>query len=117
DTTPPTVPQGLTATAQSATQIALAWTASTDDGAGGAGYRVFRDAGGATPPPNDSRAPPPASAPTHPEPPQSGLDSRPSNTSCLAGDAPDSTVSLATQRVFASLPGFSPPLAMLPEPG
>ena len=48
DSTPPTVPQGLTATAQSATQIALTWTASTDAGTGIAGYRVFRDAG-ATP--------------------------------------------------------------------
>jgi uncharacterized repeat protein (TIGR03806 family) len=141
------VPQELTATAQSATQIALAWTASTDDGAGVAGYRVFRDAGAApiatvtvtnytdinlspgtsyvysvrafdaSKPPNESAASNTASATTHAEPPQSGLDSRPSNTSCLAGDAPDSTVSLATQRVFASLPSFSQPVAMLQEPG
>src|SRR5262245_7037339 len=45
DTTPPTVPAGLTATAQSASQINLAWTASTDAGTGVAGYRVFRNAG------------------------------------------------------------------------
>jgi chitodextrinase len=44
DTTAPTVPTGLTATAQSSTQIALAWNASTDAGTGVAGYRVFRDA-------------------------------------------------------------------------
>src|SRR2546428_227208 len=31
DTTPPSAPAGLTATAASATQIALSWTASTDD--------------------------------------------------------------------------------------
>jgi uncharacterized repeat protein (TIGR03806 family) len=47
DTTPPTVPQGLTATVESASQITLSWTASTDAGTGVAGYRVFRDAGAA----------------------------------------------------------------------
>ena len=44
DTTPPTVPQGLAATAQSTTEIGLSWTASTDAGTGVAGYRVYRDA-------------------------------------------------------------------------
>jgi chitodextrinase len=47
DTQPPTVPTDLTATAVSASQINLAWTAATDD-VGVAGYHVFRD-GGATP--------------------------------------------------------------------
>jgi chitodextrinase len=47
DTQPPTVPTNLTATAVSASQITLAWTASTDN-VGVAGYNVFRD-GGATP--------------------------------------------------------------------
>ncbi len=46
----------------------------------------------------------------------SGLDSRPSNTSCLAGDAPSSSVSLATEQVFAGLPAFSEPVLMLQEP-
>jgi chitodextrinase len=46
DTQPPTAPADLTATAASATQITLAWTAATDD-VGVAGYRVFRD--GTTP--------------------------------------------------------------------
>lgn len=41
DTTPPTVPAGLTATAASATQINLSWTASTDNIVV-AGYRIFR---------------------------------------------------------------------------
>jgi chitodextrinase len=41
DTTPPTAPSNLTATAVSATQINLAWTASTD-GVGVTGYRVER---------------------------------------------------------------------------
>src|SRR5262245_43330442 len=44
DTTPPTVPQGLAATVQSSSAIALAWTASNDAGTGVAGYRVFRNA-------------------------------------------------------------------------
>src|SRR5690349_10267076 len=44
DTTAPTVPSGLTATAQSATQISLTWTASTDAGTGVVGYHVFRNA-------------------------------------------------------------------------
>ncbi len=48
--------------------------------------------------------------------PVSGLDSRPSNTSCLAGDAPSSSVSFAVERVFAGLPDFLEPLLMLQEP-
>jgi uncharacterized repeat protein (TIGR03806 family) len=44
DTTPPTVPQGLTLTAVSATRIELSWSAATDaGGAGLAGYQVIRD--------------------------------------------------------------------------
>ena len=42
DTTPPTVPTGLAATAVSSTQINLSWTASTDN-VGVTGYQVFRD--------------------------------------------------------------------------
>ena len=136
DTTPPTVPQGLAATAQSTTEIGLSWTASTDAGTGVAGYRVYRDANttaiatvttttytdtglvadttytytvrafdGATPP-NESAASSPASATTLAvtTPPVTGLDSRPSNTTCLAGDAPGSGVSLSVQRAFANLP-------------
>lgn len=41
DTTPPTAPSGLTATAASSTQINLAWTASTDN-VGVTGYKVER---------------------------------------------------------------------------
>jgi len=151
DTTPPTVPQGLTATAQSPTQIALSWTASTDAGTGVAGYRVFRDNGAvaiamvtgtaytdanlapatqysysvrafdAAAPANESTGSAAASATTNattpPPPSGSGLDSRPSNTTCLAGDAPSSSVSLAVQRVFPDLPDFTQPIAMLQEPG
>ena len=43
DTTPPTVPQGLTATVVSSSRIDLSWTASTDTGGWVAGYRIFRN--------------------------------------------------------------------------
>ena len=42
DTTPPTVPSGLTGTATGSTGIDLSWNASTDN-VGVTGYRVFRD--------------------------------------------------------------------------
>jgi uncharacterized repeat protein (TIGR03806 family) len=44
DTTPPSVPQNLTAMAQSSAAIVLAWQASSDDagGSGLAGFRVLR---------------------------------------------------------------------------
>ncbi|HSD22658.1 MAG TPA: Ig-like domain-containing protein, partial [Anaeromyxobacter sp.] len=42
DTSPPTVPTGLAATAVSSSQINLTWNASTDD-VGVTGYDVFRD--------------------------------------------------------------------------
>jgi len=44
DTTPPSAPTGLTATAASSTQINLAWTASTDN-VGVTGYKVERCSG------------------------------------------------------------------------
>ena len=42
DTTPPTVPANLTATAVSSSQINLTWAASTDN-VGVAGYKIFRN--------------------------------------------------------------------------
>jgi hypothetical protein len=42
DTTPPTTPQGLTATAAGSTQIELSWSASSDD-VGVAGYTIRRE--------------------------------------------------------------------------
>ncbi len=42
DTTPPTTPDALAATASSSSTIDLSWTASTDD-VGVTGYEVFRD--------------------------------------------------------------------------
>jgi hypothetical protein len=44
DTTSPSVPSGLSATAASASQINLAWTASTDN-VGVTGYKVYRCSG------------------------------------------------------------------------
>ncbi|MEO8307401.1 MAG: PQQ-dependent sugar dehydrogenase [Pseudomonadota bacterium] len=55
-------------------------------------------------------------APPTPTPPISGLDARPLSTSCLAGEAPDSAVAIATTRVFPSLPAFNSPVLMLQEP-
>jgi len=143
DTTPPTVPGGVTAVAQSSSQILVSWTASTD-ASGIGGYRVYRNgtlvttvqttnytdngltaatsysytvsAVDAAATPNVSAQSGAVSATTTGTPPVGGLDARPSNTTCLAGDAPDNTVSLAVQRVFPSL-NFSQPVAMLQEPG
>src|SRR2546430_12468222 len=42
DTTPPTVPTGLTASAVSSSQINLSWSASSDN-VGVSGYRVYRN--------------------------------------------------------------------------
>ncbi len=42
DTTPPTVPTGLSATATSTTQIQVTWSASTD-ASGIGGYRIYRN--------------------------------------------------------------------------
>ena len=48
DTTAPSAPTGLTATATSSTSVSLGWTASTDN-VGVTGYRIYRGSGGATP--------------------------------------------------------------------
>lgn len=45
DTTPPTTPGGLAATATSSTAISLTWTASTDAGSGVSLYRIERCSG------------------------------------------------------------------------
>ncbi len=43
DTTPPSVPTGVVATAAGASQISLSWAASTDNSGFVAGYRIYRD--------------------------------------------------------------------------
>ncbi|MBV6418740.1 MAG: hypothetical protein CMLOHMNK_03678 [Steroidobacteraceae bacterium] len=144
DTTPPSVPMNLAATAPTPTQVQLGWNASTDTGGAGlAGYRVYRN-GSATPlaspatnsytdntvsagtaytyrvsavdaamPANESAQSSPVSI-TTPNAPVAGLDARPGNTTCLAGDEP--TATLAISRAFPSL-SFSAPVAMLQAPG
>ncbi|MCB1625395.1 MAG: PQQ-dependent sugar dehydrogenase [Pseudomonadales bacterium] len=152
DTTAPSVPQNVVATAQPNGSIQLNWQGSTDNagGAGVAGYRVFRDSG-ATPlasvagtsytdvnlapatsysytvrafdaatPANESGSSIAASATTPtvvtpPNPPVSGLDTRPSNATCVAGDRPVVSTSLALERVFPGL-SFNSPVAMLQAP-
>jgi uncharacterized repeat protein (TIGR03806 family) len=150
DTTPPTVPANVTAVSQSASQILVSWSASTDASGIGA-YRVFRN-GGATAiatvqttsyldngltaataysytvvavdaanPPNVSAASTAANATTGGTPPVGGLDGRPSNTSCLAGDAPSGSFTLGLERVFPNISftqsPLTQPIAMLQEPG
>jgi uncharacterized repeat protein (TIGR03806 family) len=78
--------------------VLLCTLAATGCGGGGGG--------GSTPP-----SPPPP-----PPPPSSGLDARPSNTSCIAPDRPTTTATVALQRVFPSLT-FSSPVALLQAPG
>jgi len=142
DTTAPSVPTGLMVTSLSATQVGLGWNASTDTGGSGlAGYRVFRDgaqigtpattaftdttvsagvtytytvravdnAGNVSTDSNAVQATPQASS-------SSGLDSRPSNTTCIAPAQPTTSSSVATQRVFPSL-SFTSPILMAQAPG
>ena len=62
-------------------------------------------------------APSPSPSPTPTPPPTSGLDSRPSNTTCLAGDAPNPGVPYGVQQAYPNLPNFTQPIAMLQAPG
>jgi uncharacterized repeat protein (TIGR03806 family) len=147
DITPPTVPGGVTATALSASQIRIDWTASTDAGTGVAGYRLFRngsasvlatvtsgttytDSGlsastlysyalrafdGATPA-NVSALSTSASDTTQAGTGQtSGLDTRPGNTTCLAGAAPSQSASFTFQHVYTAL-SFADPVAIMQAP-
>lgn len=146
DTTPPTVPAGVVATAVSNSRIDVSWGASTDTGGSGlAGYRVYRD--GATTAlatvnapavaysdnglnastqysyvvrafdsaGNESTSSPAAVATTLATPPAgtSGLDARPSNTTCLAWDRP--ATGAITLQPFTSL-SFNSAVALLQAP-
>jgi uncharacterized repeat protein (TIGR03806 family) len=144
DTIAPTIPQGLTASATTAAQINLSWSASTDSGGAGlAGYKVLRDgteigttaqtsfsdtglsanttynytlrAYDKATPANVSAASSAASA-TTPAATVGGLDARPSNTTCLAGARPANADSASLQRVYPSL-SFSLPILALQAPG
>ena len=65
---------------------------------------------------SDSANPPPPEPPPPPPPPSSGLDSRPDNVSCVAGDRPSQAVALGMERAFASLPAFANPVLLLQAP-
>ena len=134
DITAPSIPQSLAASGQTTTSISLTWNASTDAGTGVAGYRVYRDGSATpianvtttaytdtglgvssthdyavrafdrATPANESALSATASATTLATPPPTGLNVRPSNTTCLAGAAP--TQSLGVQRVFPNLPSI-----------
>ena len=68
--------------------------------------------GGSAPIPSPSPVPVPV-----PPPSSGGLDSRPSNTTCLAGDAPNPGVPYGVQQAYPNLPNFTQPIAMLQAPG
>lgn len=143
DTTAPSQPGNVVATAISASRIDLSWSAATDSGGSGlSGYRIFRD-GGATAlatvnapatsysdtgltadttysyviraldGANNLSTPSASASATTLAAASAGLDSRPSNTTCLAWDrAGSDTISL--QR-FTNL-AFTGAVAMLQAP-
>src|SRR5207247_470911 len=96
DTTPPSVPTGLTASGDSASQINLSWAASSDN-VGVSGYRVYR--GGtqiATPSPTLSThaglSPPPTySSPAPASAAVGNLAAQSSAPSATTPAAPDTT--------------------------
>jgi glucose/arabinose dehydrogenase len=127
DTTAPSVPQSLAATAQSATQVQLTWTESTDTGTGVAGYRVYRDGAAA----------PVASVTSGTSYTDTGLTAQtqysytvsafdaanPTNESAqstaVTVTTPQATgqLKLSTQRAFPDLPAFQSPVFALQAPG
>lgn len=144
DDAAPTTPAGLTALATAPSRIELSWLASTDSGGSGiAGYRIFRDDSStalatvtATSYADTSVTPGTrysyvvravdnagnVSAPTQPveattpTAPTGGLDTRPSNTSCLAPERGGAGGSVIITRAFERLT-FVQPLAMMQPPG
>jgi glucose/arabinose dehydrogenase len=130
DTTPPSVPQGLVATAQSASEVVLEWQPSTDAGTGVAGYRLYR---------NDGAEPVATvtSGTTHTDtnltssttytytvrafdaasPPNVSAASAIASVTTLAGGDPPTGVTLAVEHVFEGLPAFASPVAALQAPG
>ncbi len=145
DTTPPTVPANLQAVATGATSIRITWSASTDAGAGVGGYEIFRNVG-ANPvgsvagttfddngltastaytyrvrafdnanPRNNSAQSSQANATTSAAG-QSGLDTRPSNTTCVAPARPVVSATASFARAYPSLT-FNEPIALVRRPG
>ena len=127
DSTAPSVPQAVTAVAESATQARITWSASTDSGTGVAGYRIYRDGAAAAIATvtsgttyTDTGLVPSTrysysvtafdrSSPAN----ESAASTAVAVTTLLAADQPR----LATERVFASLPAFQAPVLALQAPG
>ena len=126
DTTPPTAPADLTATATSPTTVRLAWAAATDSGTGVAGYRVYRD--GATDPVatvttttyDDAGLAP---ATTYAYAVRAYDAAVPANVSAASATASVATppetaaeVVLSTERAYPTLPAFEDPVLALQVP-
>ncbi|MEP7311050.1 MAG: PQQ-dependent sugar dehydrogenase [Pseudomonadota bacterium] len=142
DTVAPAVPAGLSASATSATTATITWNASTDTGGSGMkDYLVYRDgtqvaivtatifadigrSAGATysyqvsarDNANNESARATAVSVTMPAPAVVGLDTRPSNTSCVAPARPSSATGVTLQRVFPNIT-FTEPVGVLQAPG
>jgi uncharacterized repeat protein (TIGR03806 family) len=141
DTTPPSVPNGLAATA-SGTTVALQWSASTDTGSSGLKEYVVRRNGTqiavVTAPTvvyNDTGRPPgtysydvaardnasnlsnfSAAVSATVTATTTGLDARLPNTSCVAPARPTSTTGVTLTRVFPDLT-FNEPVGLVQAPG
>jgi len=145
DAVPPTIPQGVVATALAFDRVRVTWSASTDAITGVGGYQVRR--GGvlvgtvAAPttlfeeqgltelttygysvrafdrnePPNVSGDSSTASALTPSRPP--GLDRRPTNLSCIAPARPNENASVFRDDPWPNLPPFAQPVKALQPPG
>lgn len=84
--------------------ILLACVFATACGGGGGGAGAPAPPG--EPPPDDGDPPP-----------VSGLDERPANSSCLAGEAPETVAAVETVPAFPDLPSFAQPIALRQAPG
>jgi uncharacterized repeat protein (TIGR03806 family) len=144
DTTAPSVPTNVKATAKSATQVDVTWSASTDSGSGVAKYRLFRNGSSSALATvtgttysdksvvadtqysytvravdvagNVSNASAAASVKTPSATQVAGLDVRPANASCIAPARGSAGTGVAIQRAFPNLT-FKQPLGMMQAPG
>jgi glucose/arabinose dehydrogenase len=129
DTTAPSIPGSVTASAQSSSEVVVSWEASSDAGTGVAGYHIFRD-GGSTPiaTVNDatSYTDTGLAANTQYTYAVSAFDSAsPANESSKSGgvlvttppSSADEELKLTVEPAFASLPAFHALVLALQAPG